>query len=203
MNVSPMTSACVLSSLGLLTLWGCAGPMPPPAVIAANAPPIRTAPAGALQLPLQTAWFEGRVVHYVTTDASDAAVAKAKGVNFVPRLKDLLPAAAGSGQRGPGHLERVYSFVNVQQPTIFPSVPRPVGPGSSDVAYTPLWRMVQVRWQPGRTQQELKSEEVLLAAADRGDVVLTVTDIVLNCPIIGIVGEGYLGGALPPAAPSR
>ncbi|MBC7940796.1 MAG: hypothetical protein H7Z19_13705 [Chitinophagaceae bacterium] len=175
-----LSHAAVLVSSALLA--ACAAPTPP-------------ASRAALQLPLQTAWYEGRTVHYVTTDVSDAEVAAAKGANFVPRLKDLLPASAAADGRKRSLLERVYSFDNTTQPTVFPSVPKPVGPGSRDPGYSPLWRMVKVTWLPGRSPRELKSEEEVLAAQDKADVRLTVTDIILNCPVIGVAGDGYLRGS--------
>jgi hypothetical protein len=156
-----------------------------------------TGPGGtptALQFPIQTAWYEGRVVHYVTTDVSDRELARAKGVNFVPRLKDLLPDAATADARRGSPLERVYAFINARQPTVFPSIPRPVGPESADLGYTPLWRMVQVSWQPGRAVKELKSEEAILQAEEQGDVKLKLTDFVLNCPVAWVQDEAPLRG---------
>jgi hypothetical protein len=55
-------------------------------------------------LPLHKAWFDGRTVEYVTTDISDAGMARMLGVNYVPRLRDAI--------RGPGQgslVERVSS----------------------------------------------------------------------------------------------
>jgi hypothetical protein len=144
-------------------------------------------------LPLQTAWFEGRKVRYVTTDVSDADVARAKGANFVPRLRDLV-VAPGNPLRGMP-VERVYSIEGYVQPTVFPSVPSPVGAGSTSRAYSPLWRMVKVVWQPGRTPRELRSEESVLDAEERGDVKLVLTEVILNCPVVGLDGELSLTGS--------
>ena len=41
-----------------------------------------------------------------------------------------------------------------------------------------------VRWSAGRQRQGLTSEEAVLAAAERGDVTLTRTAIIANCPIV-------------------
>jgi hypothetical protein len=41
-----------------------------------------------------------------------------------------------------------------------------------------------VQWRSPDRVRELKSEEELLAAEDRGDVVLRMTDIVVNCPVV-------------------
>jgi hypothetical protein len=149
---------------------------------------------GSVTLPLQTAWFEGRKVRYVTTDVSEPDVARAKGANFVPRLRDLLvPATAGAGRAVP--VEGVYAIEGLAQPTVFPSVPEPVGAGSTHRAYSPLWRMVKVVWQAGRTPRELSSEEAVLDAEERGDVKLVFTEVILNCPVVAVDGEPALPGA--------
>lgn len=93
-------------------------------------------------LPLNFAWMEGRKVEYVTTDISDSAMAHALGVNFVPRLAQALPVAGR-----PSAVERVYKFADDSQITVFQSAPSPTGPANADASYSPLWRMVLVRWK--------------------------------------------------------
>jgi hypothetical protein len=128
------------------------------------------APSSTIALPRQQAWVDGRRVDYVTTDISDAAMAGQAGVNHAPRL-------AGAIGRGAASLtERVYKFVDGTQISIFPSTP-------PDAQYSPLWRLVLVKWAPGATPHELRSEEALLAAEAAGEVALDVTTIVVNCPI--------------------
>ena len=85
-------------------------------------------------------------------------------------------------------------MTNFQQPSIFASAPRPVGPASSDTAYSPLWQMVKVIWQPGRSPRELRAEEAVLDASETGDVRLEPTPVVLNCPIVQRPGQGALPG---------
>lgn len=133
--------------------------------------------APGVTLPRLQAWVEGRRVEYVTTDISDAAMAKLAGVNHVPRL------AGAIGVGGSSLTERVYKFTDGAQISIFASGPAPAG-SAPDVNYSPLWRLVLVHWKPGRPLRELRSEEAVLAAADAGDVELTVTGIVVNCPIV-------------------
>ncbi len=162
------------------------------ALTACATPPVPAGDAAGLQLPLLTGWFEGRRVRYITTDVSDAAVARAKGVNFVPRLKEVLPEAPSSTQRVGSPLERVYGFDEGVQAPVFPSVPLPVGSSSRSLGYTPLWRLVQVHWKPGVAPRELRSEEAILEAEDRGDLRLVVTDVVLNCPVLAVEGAGAL-----------
>ena len=144
-------------------------------------------------LPVLSGWFEGEEVFYITTDVSHADVAEAKGANFAPRLAYALPATRPvPGQ--PSSLDKVYSVTNFQQASIFASAPFPMGSTSLDTAYSPLWQMVKVTWVAGRPPQTLKSEEAVLAAVDRGAVVLESTRVVLNCPIVHRGAKGALPG---------
>lgn len=130
-------------------------------------------------LPLSRAWVDGRLVEYVTTDISDAGMARMMGANHVPRLAEAIrPAAPGAAL-----VERVYKFAGDTQLSIFASAPQPAGPDNADRGYSPLWRVVQVRWRHPAAARELRSEEALLAAEDRQEVSLTLTDIVVNCPV--------------------
>jgi hypothetical protein len=129
-------------------------------------------------LPLSRAWVDGRRVEYITTDISDAGMAQMMGANHVPRLADAV-AAPGRASL----LERVYKFEKGEQISIFQSGPLPTGGGNADKAYSPLWRVVMVRWLQAHKVRELRSEEQLLAAADKGELALTVTGIVVNCPV--------------------
>lgn len=152
---------------------------------------------GQVQVPVLQGWFDGEAVLYLTTDASHADVAADKGANFAPRLADALP----DGPPRPGRrssVDKVYAVTNFRQPSVFASAPRPVGPASSDAAYSPLWQMVKVTWQPGRPSRELRSEEAVLEAAEQGDVVLEATPVVINCPIIQRAGQGILPGLVLP-----
>ena len=138
-------------------------------------------------LPLSRAWVDGRQVEYITTDISDAAMARAAGVNYAPRLRDAIASR-------PSVLERVYKFSEGEQISIFQSAPRPVGAGNTDQAYSPLWRLVMVTRKAPGVGPELKSEEELLSAEGKGLVSLEVTDIVVNCPVTRAVGGGSLQG---------
>lgn len=144
---------------------------------------------GEVSLPLRRAWVEGRQVDYVTTDISDATMARMEGVNHVPRL-----ALALGGPGRPSVTERVYKFVNGEQITVFQSAPQPVGGANADRSYSPLWRMVLVRWLRPAALRELRSEEEVLAAQERGDVSLELTDIVVNCPVVRSADGASLRG---------
>lgn len=153
-----------------------------------------TAPAGphasTVSLPMLTGWFQGQPVYYVTTDVSDADVARAKDSNFAPRLADALPASGAEPGRKSA-VDVVYGITNFAQGSIFASAPEPMGHANQYIAYSPLWQMTTVTWRPGQTPRLLKSEEEVLDAAVREWVDAVKTRVVLNCPI---VHRGVLGG---------
>ena len=130
-------------------------------------------------LRLQHAWVDGQLVEYVSTDISDPDAAKLNGLNYVPRLALAIPS---DGRKS--LVERVYKFPKGEQISIFPSAPTPAGGANVDVNYSPLWRLVMVSWLKPEHIRELKSEEELLTAQDRGEVSLRITNIVANCPVV-------------------
>ncbi|HEY1132180.1 MAG TPA: hypothetical protein VGF12_22425 [Roseateles sp.] len=141
--------------------------------------------ADEVSLPLKEAWFEGQIVHYVSTDISDPGIAKKQGINYVPALADTLKQGMP--------VERAYKFPGDEQATVLPSIPRPVGGSNADPTYSPLWVLVMVRWKPGVTPRTLTSEEAVLAAEDKGEVELTRTKIVANWPVVRARGAALQG----------
>ena len=160
-------------SAGILLLPACASTRTP-----------ESRPVATITLPVSTAWVDERLVRYISTDASEAEFARRKGLNYAPRLRDALPRAGQQPGSTTSVLERVYMFHDEVQINVFQSAPLPVGPGSQDPAYSPLWRAVMVRWADGRTRQELRSEEAILAAEERGWLTTAVTSLVINCPVV-------------------
>ena len=140
-------------------------------------------------LPVSRAWVDGRIVEYITTDISDLAMARMMGASHVPAL-----AAAIKSVPGQSIVERVYKFPNEEQISIFQSAPSPVGAENRDRSYSPLWRVVMVRWNNPAMGRELKSEEELLVAQDKKQVSLELTDIVVNCPVTRSAGGQALKG---------
>ena len=158
-------------------------------LLAACASPLFDVGRSETVLPVSRAWVEGRIVEYVTTDISDLAMARMMGANHVPGL-----AAAIRSSSGRSLVERVYKFPNEEQISIFQSAPNPVGAENQDRSYSPLWRVVLVRWTGSTRKRELKSEEELLAAEQKKEVALEVTDIVVNCPVTrNAKGQGLRG----------
>jgi hypothetical protein len=148
------------------------------------------APGAETTLPLRRAWVDGRPVEYVTTDISDEAMALQEGVNHVPRLAQAIPAPGR-----PSLVERVYKFPQGEQISVFQSAPLPTGGANADRSYSPLWRLVMVRWLKPAAARELRSEEEILAAQERGELSLELTGIVANCPITRSVDGLPLKGA--------
>ena len=182
-RLEPCRRGAALLWLGLM-LSGCAQ-------MRATEP--GAAPGPRVHMPLLTGWFQGEAVFYVTTDVSDAAVAKAKGANFAPRLAAALPTLP----RRPGQAsaaDKVYAVTNFEQGSVFASAPRPMGHENRDAGYSPLWQMVTVTWRSGRMPTTLRSEEEVLAAAEQGWVVTDLTSVVLNCPIVHAGPRGGLPG---------
>ncbi len=135
--------------------------------------------------PLIFCWYKGQVLYYIRTDTSDAATAQAQGLNYVPQLANVLTSQ-------PAGYDDIYTFTNSQQYNIVPSAPNPVGPRSTDPNYQPIWQVSTVSWNSGAKRRVLKSEEEVLAAKAAGEVTVTKTNTVINCPIIFTPDGGKL-----------
>ena len=57
-----------------------------------------------------------------------------------------------------------------------------IAPGQT--AYPPLWAITKVTWKPGVTPRLLSSYAAITSAAAAGQVTLTKTPLVVNCPLI-------------------
>ncbi len=164
MALSTLLTLTALTALMALT--GCAGP---------------SAPASAM-LGTRQGWFDGRVVVYITTDVSERDMALDMQANYVPQLRQALNRPGSAAL-----VERVYVFPDGEQGNVFASAPTPVGSGQADASYSPLWRMVMVRRARAASPAVLLgSEEAVLAAVERGEWTLLLTEAVANCPIVRV-----------------
>lgn len=136
-------------------------------------------------LPVVFCWYKGEVLFYIRTDTSDQATAQQQGLNYVPQLANVLTSS-------PKAYDDIYTVTNFRQFNVVPSAPDPVGPNSADQDYQPLWQVSQVTWNTGSKPRTLRSEEEILAAAQGGEVTITKTNVVINCPIIFRPGAGKL-----------
>ncbi|MEC5216216.1 hypothetical protein RCH09_001159 [Actimicrobium sp. GrIS 1.19] len=144
------------------------------------------------EIPLIAGWFEGQPVYYITTDVSDPDAARQAGANYVPKLANALPAEPKTpGQRVA--TDRIYGFTNFKQGSVLPSRPMPIGASNTDQNYSPLWQVHKVSWLAGKTPRVLRSEEEVLQAQEQGEVTISATGIVANCPVV----SSTPGGPLP------
>jgi hypothetical protein len=60
-------------------------------------------------------------------------------------------------------------------------------------SYTPLWQLDQVTFKPGATPRLLRSRADVEAARTRGEVTVTATSTVVNCPVLGF-GQKRVAG---------
>lgn len=147
---------------------------------------------GVISLTSYDAWFEGDKVQYVVTDVSDKDIAELFKANYAPRLRDAIPKYPKPPEVKTA-LERVYVFIdNSQENSVFPSIPQPLGPLSQDQSYSPLWLMYAVEWDVPSFAKTLTSEEAILKAEEAGLLRVTRTDIVINCPVVGVYGSVFL-----------
>ncbi len=138
---------------------------------------VQAATPTRVELPLTQGWFNGKPAFYISTDASDQAVAKSFGANYVPALANALNA-------NPSAVDDIYAITNFTQGNVLPSAPAPSGPNNSNRAYSPLWQVSTVTWVAGATPRVLKSEAEVLAAASARQVTISKTNIVVNCPVV-------------------
>ena len=135
-------------------------------------------------MPVVVGWFNGQHVLYLSPEASDAA-AGGPQANF----SALLGRSANSNAVVP-----IYAVTNFKQGNVIPSAPLPTGPASgANSGYSPLWQVNMVTWKPGVTPSVLKSGADVQAAQAAGNVTITKTNIIVNCPVI----YTPLGGLLP------
>lgn len=139
-----------------------------------------------VQLPLVQCWYKGKMAYYIQTEASDPQLAKQQNVNYVPGLAKAI---------GAGAVDDIFAVTNYKQGNVIPSAPIPAGPKNTDPDYSPLWQVSTVTWNSGKTPRVLHSEEEVTAAQTAGEVTITKTNIVVNCPVMFTPA----GGKLPTA----
>jgi len=139
-------------------------------------------------LPLTRGYVSGFEVFYISTEASDKALADHltnfthSRVSYTPALKNATPQSLGNiyvfgnGIKGPGPL----GF----QPNVADSQP-------GDTAYSPLWRINNVEWKQGISPTELKSEADILSVQKSGELTITPSDAVVNCPFVQWHGGSF------------
>lgn len=132
-------------------------------------------------LPLIKGYVKGHEVFYLTTEASEKAVADhltnltGSRVVYAPALKN---APADS-------LANIYQFkngINGTGPEGFQPNVADSQPG--DPGYSPIWRINFVEWKQGVTPREVKSEIDIISAQDKGDLSIKLGNVIVNCPFV-------------------
>src|SRR5215469_2320248 len=132
-------------------------------------------------LPLTRGYVNGFEVFYISTEASDKGLADHltnfthSRVSFAPALKNAPPQS----------LANIYVFQNGIkssgplgfQPNVADSQP-------GDPGYSPLWRINNVEWKQGVSPKELKSETDILAAQKNGELTVSSSGAIVNCPFV-------------------
>lgn len=134
-----------------------------------------------VEIPLTKGYVKGSEVFYISTEASDQDLANhlteitGFRVAYTPALKNT-PADA---------LAQIYAFKNgIEgigplgfQPNVADSQP-------GDLNYSPIWAVNIVEWNQGITPRELKSQSEILEAQTNGDLTVTPSGLIVNCPFV-------------------
>ncbi len=134
-----------------------------------------------ITFPLIKGYVKGNEVFYITTEVSDKTIAKHLS-NITNSRVTYTPSLKLASQNS---LANIYEFKNGIkgsgpegfQPNVADSQP-------GDSSYSPLWRINLVEWKTNVTPKELKSESDIINAQKVGQITITQTDIVVNCPFV-------------------
>lgn len=137
------------------------------------------------RIPPIMGFYDGQEVAFVRTETSDPKVATTltgmvgSPVLVVPELADVPESALG----------RVYVFTNGVkgggpmgfQPDVFDSSP-------ADPTYSPLRELILVTWEGGADSRVLRSAQEVQVAAERGELDIERTGIVVSMPFLTLPG---------------
>jgi hypothetical protein len=138
-----------------------------------------TAGKSPVVIPLMSGLYDGKPVSFITTEVSDKAMKDQMGnftgspVSYAPNLTKAQDIGDlwifKNGVKGAG----LMGF----QVTVFNSIP-------GDPAYTPLWRVNFAEWKTTATPTILGSDGDIANATKTGQITVTPTKVVVNCPIV-------------------
>ena len=132
-------------------------------------------------IPLVKGLYDGKDLLLITTEVSDKAMKDQIGnftgspVNYEPNLTKSQDIGNlwifKNGVKGPGFMGFQASVVD--------SIP-------GDSHYTPLWKVSIVEWKTtsGTTPTILGSDDAIAQGAGKGQITITPTKVVVNCPIL-------------------
>src|SRR5712691_2024392 len=134
---------------------------------------------GPVVIPLVKALYDSKGVMFIITEVSDKTMRDQIG-NFTGSLVNYEPNLTKSqdigqlwifknGVKGPG----LMGF----QTNVLNSIP-------GDPHYTPLWKVNIVEWKTTSTPTILGSDDIIANAVKKGQITVTPTNVVINCPIV-------------------
>ena len=124
--------------------------------------------------PVTYGFYDGHVDYMLSTDVSSKAQATASHINYSAALANR-PANSFPS------LYMVSGPAAPNQPVVFGTEP-----GESD--YSPLWDEVTVKWKSGVTPTLLVKDDQIKSLAASGKLTVTATPVILNCPIVQVMG---------------
>ena len=140
-----------------------------------------TTPNAPVVIPLVKGLYDKKDILLITTEVSDKAMKDQIGnftgspVNYAANLTQSQDIGNlwifKNGVKGPG----LMGF----QTNVLNSIP-------GDPHYTPLWKVSIVEWKTtgGTTPTILGSDDAIAQAASKGQITITPTKVVVNCPIL-------------------
>jgi len=139
-----------------------------------------TTPNAPVVIPLVRGLYDGKDILLITTEVSDKAMKDQIGnftgfpVNYDANLTKISQGIGNlwifkNGVRGSGFMGFQASVVD--------SIP-------GDPGYTPLWKVNIAEWKTGVTPTLLGSDDAIAAAQTKGQITVTPTNVVVNCPIL-------------------
>ena len=131
------------------------------------------------RLSIFTGYYDTHEVQYLATDTSSKDEAMRDHVNAAPSLATSLSNA--------DDIYIVTNGMDANRGPVFGSQP-----GEQD--YTPLWQEVRVTWKDPSKAVALGQDNQITQLAKEGKLTLTQTGVVLNCPIIRVLG-GRMGNS--------
>ena len=128
--------------------------------------------AKTVSQPVTYGYYDGHVDTMLSTDVSNKAQASSNHINYSAAL---LNSPAGKNPS----LYMISGPAAPNQPMVFNTEP-----GEDD--YSPLWQEVTVKWKAGVKPVLLVKDDQINSLASKGQLTVTKTGIVLNCPIVNV-----------------
>ena len=167
-----LVQGSVLAAALAMAAAACSKSSSPSATSSSAAPAASIPSATTVAQSVVYGYYDGHIDSMLSTDVSDKAQAKSQHINYSPALvtqpADKYPS-----------LYQVMGTAAPNQPVVFGREP-----GETD--YSPPWQEVTVQWNGGATPVLLVKDDQIKELASKGELTVTPTPIVLDCPIVKV-----------------